>query len=87
MVLGCVLGVHGETSLSFQKGKLNCISVYLTRAKLEFSMAITHERWVLTSFLSRASLALFLVNFPYFLGLGLINYGLIINYQRLTIKL
>jgi hypothetical protein len=87
MVLGWVLGVHSETSLSFQKGKLNCISFYLTRAKLEFSMAITHERWALTSFLSCASLALISVNFPQFLGLGLINYGLIINYQRLTIKL
>jgi hypothetical protein len=64
MVLGWVLGVHGETSLSFHKGKLNCIGFYLTRAKLEFSMAITHERWVLTSFLSWASLALILVNFP-----------------------
>jgi hypothetical protein len=69
MVLGWVLGVHGETLLSFQKGKLNCISFYLTRAKLEFSMAITHEWWVLTSFLSWASLALILVNFPYFFGI------------------
>jgi hypothetical protein len=64
MALGWVLGVQGETSLSFQKGKLNCISFYLTRAKLEFSMAITHERWVLTSILSWSSLALILVNFP-----------------------
>jgi hypothetical protein len=31
-------------------------------------------------------LELILVNFLQFLGLGLINYGLIINYQRLTIK-
>jgi hypothetical protein len=28
----------------FPKGKLNCISFYLTRVKLEFSIAIIHER-------------------------------------------
>jgi hypothetical protein len=66
MVLGWVLGVQNETSLSFQKGKLNCISFYLSRAKLEFSNAITHERWVLTRFLSCASLAQILVNFHNF---------------------
>jgi hypothetical protein len=64
MILGWVLGVYGETSLSFKNGKLNCISFYLSRAKQEFSMPITHEQWVLTSFLSSASLALILVNFP-----------------------
>jgi hypothetical protein len=53
---------------------------------MEISKVITHERWVLTSFLRWGSLALILVNFPQFLGLGIINYGLIINYQRLTIK-
>jgi hypothetical protein len=31
-------------------------------------------------------LELILVNFPHFWGLGIINYGLIINYQGLTIK-
>jgi hypothetical protein len=72
--------------VKFPKGKLNCNSFYLTRAKLEFSIAITHEQRVLTSFLSWPSLVLILINFPYFLGLGLINYGVIINYQRLTIK-
>jgi hypothetical protein len=55
MGLGWVLGVHGE---------LNCNSFYLTRAKQEFFIAITHEQRVLTSFLSWDSLALILVNFP-----------------------
>jgi hypothetical protein len=49
-------------------------------------MVITHERWALTSFLSLDILALILVNFPYFLGLGIVNYGLIINLQGLAIK-
>jgi hypothetical protein len=53
---------------------------------MEISKVITHEQWVLTSFLRWGSLELILVNFLYFLGLGLINYRLIINYQRLTIK-
>jgi uncharacterized membrane protein len=64
MGLGWVLGVHGETSLSFQKENLIAIIFYLTRAKLEFSIAIAHEQWVLTSFISCASLVLILVNFP-----------------------
>jgi hypothetical protein len=55
MGLGWVLGVHGE---------LNCNSFYLTRAKQEFFIAITHEQRVLTSFLSWDSLVLILVNFP-----------------------
>jgi hypothetical protein len=37
---------------------------YLTWAKMEISKVITHERWVLTSFLRWGSLALILVNFP-----------------------
>jgi hypothetical protein len=64
MGLGWVLGVHGETSLSFQKENLIAIIFYLTRAKLEFSIAIAHEQRVLTSFISWASLVLILVNFP-----------------------
>jgi hypothetical protein len=42
-------------------------------------MIITHEQWVLISFLSLDSLALILDNFSYFFGLGIINYELIIN--------
>jgi hypothetical protein len=49
-------------------------------------MVITHEQWALTSFPSSDSLELILVDFPQLLGLGIINYGLIINYQGLTIK-
>jgi hypothetical protein len=49
-------------------------------------MVITHEQWVLTSFLCLDSLALILGNFLEFLGLRKINCGLIINYQGLTIK-
>jgi hypothetical protein len=49
--------------VKFPKGKLNCNSFYLTRAKLEFFIAITHEQRVLISFLSWASLVLFLVKF------------------------
>jgi hypothetical protein len=50
-------------------------------------MVITHEQGFLTSFLSLDSLALILGNFPQYLGLGIINYKLIINYQGLTIKI
>jgi hypothetical protein len=56
MTLGWVLSVHGETSLSFEKINLNCIWFYLTRVKMEISKVITHEQWVLTSFLSLGSL-------------------------------
>jgi hypothetical protein len=49
-------------------------------------MVITHERWALTSFLCSDSLELILVKFPQILELGIINYGLIINYQGLSIK-
>jgi hypothetical protein len=48
--------------------------VLLNKGKNGNSMVITHERWALSSFLSLDSLALILVNFPYFLGLGIINY-------------
>jgi hypothetical protein len=63
MALGWVLGVHGETSLSFKKRNLNCIRFYLIRAKIEISKVITHERWVLTCFLRWGSLELILVKF------------------------
>jgi hypothetical protein len=46
------------------KRNLNCIRIYLTRAKMEIFKVITYERWVLTSFLRWGSLALILVNFP-----------------------
>jgi hypothetical protein len=49
-------------------------------------MAFTHEQWALTSFLSFDRLALILVNFPQILGLWIINYVLIINWQVLAIK-
>jgi hypothetical protein len=68
-----------QNLFKFIKRNLNCIRFYLTRVKIEISKVITHEQWVLTSFLSWDSLALILVNFPKFLGLGIINYGLIIN--------
>jgi hypothetical protein len=64
MGLGWVLGVHRRDLVKFPKGKLNCNSFYLTRVKLEFSISITHEQRVLTSFPSWASLILNLVNFP-----------------------
>jgi hypothetical protein len=70
----------------FFKRNLNCIRVYLDRGKNGNSMAFTHEQWALTSFLSLDSLALILVNFHIFGGLGIINYGLIINLQGLAIK-
>jgi hypothetical protein len=60
--------------------------VLLNKGKNGNSMVITHERWSLTSFLCLDSLKLILVNFPQILELGIINYGLIINYQGLTIK-
>jgi hypothetical protein len=55
--------------VKFPKEKLNCNSFYLIRAKLEFSIAITHEQRVLTCFLSWASLILILVNFHNFFGI------------------
>jgi hypothetical protein len=50
--------------VKFLKGNLNYIRFYLTRVKMEISKVITHEQWVLTSFLSCDSLALILVNSP-----------------------
>jgi hypothetical protein len=64
MASGWVLSVHAESLLSFKKINLHCIRFYLTRAKMEISKVITHEQWVLTSFLSWDSLALILVNYP-----------------------
>jgi hypothetical protein len=66
--------------VKFVKRNLNCIRFYLTRARMEISMVITHEQWALTSFLSSDRLALILVSFSLiFLGLGIINYRLLIN--------
>jgi hypothetical protein len=50
--------------IMFLKRNLNCIRFYLTRAKMEISNVITHERWALTSFLSSDRLELILVNLP-----------------------
>jgi hypothetical protein len=50
--------------VKFLKGNLNYIRFYLTRVKMKIFKVITHEQWVLTSFLSWDSLALILVNFP-----------------------
>jgi hypothetical protein len=55
--------------VKFLKRNLNCIRFYLTRAKMEISKVITHERWLLTSFLSLDNLALFLVNFFIIVGI------------------
>jgi hypothetical protein len=49
-------------------------------------MVIIHEQGVLTIFLGLDSLALILVKCSLILELWIINYVLIINYQRLTIK-
>jgi hypothetical protein len=69
----------------FLKGNLNFKRLYLNKGKNGISMVITHEQGFLTSFLSLDSLEIILCKFPYFLGLGIINYELIINYQGLTI--
>jgi hypothetical protein len=53
-----------QNLVMFLKKNLNYIRFYLTRAKMEISKVITHERWALTSFLRLGSLALILVNFP-----------------------
>jgi hypothetical protein len=53
--------------------------VLLNKGRNGNSIVITHEQWALISFLSWGSLALILVNFSIFLGLGIINYGLIIG--------
>jgi hypothetical protein len=70
----------------FFKRNLNCIRLYLDKGKNENFMVFTHEQWALTSFLSLYRLALILVNFHNFLGLGIINCRLIINWQGLAIK-
>jgi hypothetical protein len=49
-------------------------------------MLITHEQGVLATFLRLDSLELILVKFLCILKLWIINYELIINYPRLTIK-
>jgi hypothetical protein len=53
-----------QNLVKFLKRNLNYIRFYLTRAKMEISKVITHERWALTSFLRLGSLALIFVNFP-----------------------
>jgi hypothetical protein len=37
--------------VKLQKINLNCIRFYLTWAKMEISKVITHEQWILTSFI------------------------------------
>jgi hypothetical protein len=54
---------------------------------MEFPWSELINRGFLTSFLSLDSLVLILGNFPSYLGLGIINYELIINYQGLTTKI
>jgi hypothetical protein len=49
-------------------------------------MVITHEQWVLTSFLRLHSLEQILVKFSQILELWIIIYELITNYSRLIIK-
>jgi hypothetical protein len=70
--------------IKFLNRNLNCIRFYLTRAKMEISMVITHEQWVLRSFLSPESLELILVTFARILELWIMNYELITDYQRFT---
>jgi hypothetical protein len=53
--------------VKFLKGNLNCIRLYLNKGKIGNSMVITHEQWVLTSFLSLGSLKLFFGKFLEFL--------------------
>jgi hypothetical protein len=50
-------------------------------------MVITHEQWVLTSFLRMNSLELILVQFSRILELWIIIYELKTNYPRLIINL
>jgi hypothetical protein len=50
-------------------------------------MVITHEQWVLTSFLSLDSLELILVQFSKIMELWIIIYELKTNYPRLIINL
>jgi hypothetical protein len=50
-------------------------------------MVISHEHGVLTRFLRLDSLELILGKFSLILELWIINYELITNYQRLTIKI
>jgi hypothetical protein len=66
---------------------LNCIRFYLTRAKNGISMVITHEQWLLASFLRLYILELKLVQFSWILELWIIIYELITNYTRLIIEL
>jgi hypothetical protein len=46
----------------FLKINLNCIRLYLNKGKNRNSIFITHEQWVLTSFLSLDIIALILDN-------------------------
>jgi hypothetical protein len=73
--------------VKFLKRNLTFIRLYLNRPKGEKSMVITHEQVVLTIFLGLDSSALILVNFSWILELWIINYALIINFQRLILNL
>jgi hypothetical protein len=55
--------------------------------KDEISMVITHEQWVLKSFLRLDSLELILVQFSRILELWIIIYEFTTNYPRLIINL
>jgi hypothetical protein len=72
--------------LKFFKRNLNYVRLYLNKGKSGIFMVITYEQGVLTSFLKLDGLELILVKFPRILVLWIINYELIINYQRLTIN-
>jgi hypothetical protein len=58
-----------QNLVKFLKRDLNSIRFYLTRAKLEISKVITHEQWVLISFLSLNRLALILGKFSLIYGI------------------
>jgi hypothetical protein len=61
--------------------------VLLNKGKDGISMVITHEQWVLTSFLRLDNLELILVQISRILELWIIIYELEINYPRLIINL
>jgi hypothetical protein len=72
--------------VKFLKRNLICIRLHLNKGKNEISMVITHEQGVLTRVLRLNSLELILVPFSRILELSIINYELITNSPRLTIK-
>jgi hypothetical protein len=61
--------------------------VLLNKDKDGISMVITHEQWVLISFLRLDRLELILVQFSRILELWIIIYELKTNYPRLIINL